>query len=96
MVGVTGIEPATSSSRTMRATRLRYTPNGRYSKLPLKTNWVSSRRQEKSYDPHIYRNDMIEIQEQPTMGGKKKYKFIYAKKCEMGNAIIAIGKETHF
>ncbi len=26
MVGVTGVEPATSSSRTMRATRLRHTP----------------------------------------------------------------------
>ena len=26
MVGVTGFEPATSSSRTKRATKLRYTP----------------------------------------------------------------------
>ena len=30
LVGVTGIEPATSSSRTMRATRLRHTPTERY------------------------------------------------------------------
>ena len=28
LVGVTGFEPATSSSRTMRATKLRHTPNG--------------------------------------------------------------------
>ena len=27
LVGVTGFEPATSSSRTKRATKLRYTPN---------------------------------------------------------------------
>ena len=33
MVGVTGVEPATSSSRTMRATRLRYTPT--FIKAPL-------------------------------------------------------------
>ena len=26
MVGVTGFEPATSASRTLRATKLRYTP----------------------------------------------------------------------
>lgn len=29
MVGVTGFEPATSSSRTTRATKLRYTPIGK-------------------------------------------------------------------
>ena len=28
LVGVTGFEPATSSSRTTRATKLRHTPNG--------------------------------------------------------------------
>lgn len=40
MVGVTGFEPATSSSRTMRATKLRHTPNG-----PdwVRAEWQSSR-----------------------------------------------------
>ncbi len=28
MVGVTGLEPATSASRTQRSTRLSYTPKG--------------------------------------------------------------------
>ncbi len=34
MVGVTGFEPATSSSRTMRATKLRYTPKSSDGSMP--------------------------------------------------------------
>ena len=47
MVGVTGFEPATSSSRTMRATKLRHTPNG-----PdwVRAEWQSSR----TAEPHPF------------------------------------------
>ena len=40
LVGVTGFEPATSSSRTMRATKLRHTPN---SPDWVRAEWQSSR-----------------------------------------------------